>query len=348
MKSPALRRAVVRLLTALDDRELGREFDSDRARARLHFLVACLEGGPAGELESLSPSDLVLCDRLLQGLRKELLSSWSAVTPLPAADDVLALLAGIEKLHERLQPGTAETSFQSLLSSLRGPELVVELAHDLRSPLTSILFLAETLRNGNSGPMNDLQHRQMGIIYSAALSLISMAGNVIELVRDERSLLEKEPAPFSVSHAFDSVYNLVRPMIEEKEIIVRKVTPEEDHRLGFPLALSRVLLNLTTNAIKFTENGFVEIVATETGDGRVEFSVRDSGPGIDPEAVDQLFEPFRSLPTRDRIGLSGTGLGLSICRRLVSAMGGQLQYESEPRWGTRFFFSLHVPPVPRS
>src|SRR5438093_891231 len=116
-----------------------------------------------------------------------------------------------------------------------------------------------------------------------------------------------------------------------------------DERLGHPVALSRVLLNLTTNALKFTDQGYVEVVAQEVGDGnRVEFAVRDSGRGIPPGKVTTLFQPLRQESGRRGQLFSQTGLGLTICRKLVSAMKSELKVESRIGWGTRFFFELDL------
>jgi signal transduction histidine kinase len=342
--SPLVARAVERLQAKLKSATRCADLDPDRNTRHLELLRSILDGAPAPDFATFSTPDLLLFAHLLQGLRAQMLSS--AMLDEASAEDLLALLATLERTQEQLQTGAVDSSFLTMLSSLRGPELMVELAHDLRSPLTSILFLSETLRNQHSGPVNDLQHRQLGIIYSAALTMVSMAGDVIELVRGGQSLVEAEPAPFSIAHTMDSICDLVRPMLEEKEVVLRERRPQADQRLGFPLALNRVLLNLTTNAIKFTEKGFVEISAEELPGGLIHFSVRDSGNGIEPDAMDQLFEPFHTGPLRDRIGFSGAGLGLSICRRLVAAMGGELEVESNPGWGTRFHFQLHVPAVP--
>lgn len=142
-----------------------------------------------------------------------------------------------------------------------------------------------------------------------------------------------------------SVRDIVRPMAEEKGIEIRIVPPTSDHREGHAVALSRVLLNLTTNALKFTRQGFVEIGARQTTVPRVEFSVRDTGPGINQQSVESLYSAFRRAPTGQGYVLSGAGLGLALCRKLVSVMGGTLQLESRENWGTRFCFELELPPV---
>jgi len=183
-------------------------------------------------------------------------------------------------------PGSAAES-EDLASSLAGPnglELVVEMAHDLRSPLTSILFLAESLRSGQSSPVTDSQRRQLGLIYSAALCLCTAANDVLEVARGGDRLADKEPGPFSIVEVFKSVRDMVQPIAEEKGLPLHLKPARPDWRLGHARALSRVLLNLTTNALKFTEQGFVELTARALDATRVEFSVRDTGPGIDAAA----------------------------------------------------------------
>jgi signal transduction histidine kinase len=121
--------------------------------------------------------------------------------------------------------------------------------------------------------------------------------------------------------------------------------PSVDHRIGFSAALSRVLLNLLTNALQNTEDGFVEIAVRPKGVNRLEFSVRDTGVGLSDEARQALFDPFRRVRKGSRYGFSGSGLGLAICRRLLKAMQSELQYETAAGWGTRFYFDLELPPA---
>ena len=233
--------------------------------------------------------------------------------------------------------------FADRLSSPDGLELVVEVAHDLRSPLTSILFLAETLQRARSGPVNPVQERQLGLIYSAAFGLSSVASDVIELARGGDRLVDLDPIPFSVTDILESVRDIVQPIAEEKSLAVQLTAPEADFRIGHPVALSRVLLNLTTNALKFTAEGFVEVIALETGSRAVEFSVRDTGRGIPPQSMATLYEPFRRRQKPGEYAFSGSGLGLSICRKLVEAMGSTLEVETAPGYGTRFHFALDLP-----
>ena len=304
-------------------------------------LVAEVEARASGEevLETVAAS--VLARRVLGMIRARFIAMASEADPQPASPELVTVLLAIEQVEARLAP-TWDQHFADRMSGPDGLELVVEVAHDLRSPLTSILFLAETLLRGRSGPVTALQERQLGLIYSAAFGLSSVASDVVELVRGRDRLADLEPMPFSVSDIFESVRDIVRPIAEEKGLEVRLATPSKPFRLGHPVALNRVLLNLVTNALKFTDEGTVELAAQERGD-HVEFSVRDTGRGIPPQAMALLFEPFRRRQREREYAFSGSGLGLSICRKFVEAMGSQLEVQTELGKGTRFHFALVLP-----
>ena len=294
----------------------------------------------AGECPALPRS--ILARAQLSVLRSRLiaiLESWPA--PLDA-QHVVRLFMAVERVSNALELDWSQ-HFAGRLSGHDGLELVVEVAHDLRSPLTSILFLAETLQRGRSGPLTPVQERQLGLIYSAAFGLSTVASDVIELARGGDRLVDLEPIPFSINDIFESVRDIVLPIAEEKGLAVNLNPPDADFRIGHPVALSRVLLNLTTNALKFTNEGHVEVRGIALGPNRIEFSVRDTGRGIPPQAMATLYEPFRRRQRQAEYAFSGSGLGLSICRKLVEAMHSTMQVETEAGQGTRFYFVLDLP-----
>ncbi len=283
-----------------------------------------------------------LSRRLVAVIRSALLERLDTLDPAPAPAELLRLFGAVEQVSQRLEVDWSQR-FADRLSAPDGLELVVEVAHDLRSPLTSILFLAETLQRARSGPVTPVQERQLGLIYSAAFGLSSVASDVIELARGGDRLVDLDPMPFSITDILESVRDIVLPIAEEKSLEVRVTRPDADFRIGHPVALSRVLLNLTTNALKFTAEGHVEVAAQQLSPSRVEFSVRDTGRGIPPQSMATLFEPFRRRQKQGEYAFSGSGLGLSICRKLVEAMGSTLDVETGSDWGTRFFFVLELP-----
>jgi len=230
------------------------------------------------------------------------------------------------------------------LAGPNGPSIVVEMAHDIRSPLSSVLALAETLAQGAAGPVSEEQRRQLHLIHSAALYVCATASDLVEFARGDR-LAHPAPTPFSVADVLAAVRDLVRPVADARGLCVQLEVPSTDRRLGHPRPLSRVLLNLTTNALKVTERGSVTIAARECGTTRVEYSVTDTGPGIDPESLETLYEPFRKSGTDHRHHFCGTGLGLAICHKLVAAMGGEISVTTAIGRGTRFTFELETPPI---
>ena len=314
----------------------------EEAAAYLAHLCGAVRAVAAGQEPSHELPRTALSRRLLGLIRTAFLERVTPPAETPDAAQLLRLLGAMERVAHQLEPDWA----QHLADRLSGPdglELVVEVAHDLRSPLTSILFLAETLQRARSGPVNPVQERQLGLIYSAAFGLSSMASDVIELARGGDRLVDLDPIPFSVVDIFESVRDIVLPIAEEKSLEVRLATPIADFRVGHPVALSRVLLNLTTNALKFTNEGYVEVTGREAGPQLVEFSVRDTGRGIPQQSMETLFEPFRRRKKEGEYAFSGSGLGLSICRKLVEAMGSRLEVETAPEYGTRFHFTLELP-----
>ncbi len=343
LESSLLRRAARGILDARDD-------EAERTSAIITDLVETVERVLAGEEPDLDLGEIELphlYHRVLETLRHEILRRWreeEARVENVGASDVLHTISALERVRLRLWPAGRE----DMISRLGDPdayELLVEVAHDLRSPLSSILFLAETLRSGHSGPVNGLQTSQLGLIYSAALGIVTMCSDVVDLARSRASYGEDKPSPFSVGEIFDQIHETVRPMAEEKGVTLAFAAPERDQFEGYPVLLTRALLNLVTNALKFTEEGTVSIRAEEIERELVEFSVEDSGPGLEPEQLEHLFQPFKKSPGRSGHFFSGSGLGLSIVRRLVVAMDSKLQVESSPGKGTRFHFRLELPPA---
>ncbi len=307
------------------------------ARALVGALRDEGSGGAAPVLEGLLP--FVPARRVLESLRAAVLERVDA-TVEPQA--VVQVARGFERLQRALDKHAAQR-FATRLTGADAQQLIVEMAHDMRSPLGSILILAERLRAGTGGELTPVQVRQLGLIYSAAFGLSSLSSDVIELARGGTTLVEQQPLPFSVADVLQSVLDILRPMAEEKRLTMTASGPHADHRVGHGSALNRVLLNLTTNAIKFTSTGSVAVTCRELDRTRIEFSVQDTGRGIPSHVLDNLFEAFRQRQVPGDYAFSSAGLGLSICQLLVRAMGGGLGVETELERGTRFYFTLDLP-----
>ena len=265
---------------------LGRE----SAAEALEGIVAHLRAPEPAE-DSWEPGDRLLARRLGEALSRGILAHWRS-HPGGDASEYLNTLAALDGLTQGLLNEHAG-DFAARLADPDGYELVVEVAHDLRSPLNSITFLAETLRSGHSGPVTDQQRAQLGLIYGASLGITSIVSDVVDLAHAGGEAFEEEPRAFSIHATFESVKSLVKPLAEVKAVEFRTAITVNDRVLGHSLALSRVLANLVINGLKFTEHGWVEVSAGPAGPERVEFSVRDTGRGISEENQKKLYDPFR-------------------------------------------------------
>lgn len=316
---------------------------SDEVAPPLSTVTAALKraiDGEAIEVTGLPPT--LASKRMVDLFRRAVLGRLGREGASADGVALVSLFAAFERVQEALDRDAAQR-FTNRLSGTDGTQLVIEVAHDMRSPLGSILFLAERLRTGQSGAVSPIQERQLGLIYSAAFGLSSLASDVIELARGGDRLVDHDPIPFSVSELLQAVRDILQPVAEEKGLALRLTPPETDSRIGYPAALNRVLLNLTTNALKFTAAGSVDVVCRQLSRTAIEFSVRDTGRGIPGPVLDTLFDAFRRRQRPGDYTFSSAGLGLSICQKLVRAMGGDMKVETEVERGTRFYFQLDLP-----
>ena len=266
--------------------------------------------------------------------------------------EIVAVLSAMEELTSVAKPlpkptvvqtqFVAPNGFVEKLESSDASNAVLEIAHDMRSPLSAILFLVETLRTGQSGPVTAVQERQLGLVYGAALGLSGLASDIIEATRGNLMANEK-PQPLSIATTIQDVCNIVAPVAEEKQLQLTQTYPPTDVRLGYVTALHRVLLNLTNNALKYTPKGQVAVGATELDWNRVEFWVEDTGRGIPDHVIAMLFSEFR--PGASGMRFSSAGLGLVICRSLLAKMNSTLRVDTAHEQGTRFSFILDLPPA---
>ncbi len=333
---PSELRAAARKVAAAARPENGRSPLVDEILA-----IACELGGTRivardGPLPTIHRSVIDL-------FRTALLQEWSSKPPQDAA-----AVVGVLRRLDALANLPGEQADATALIGSGGIETAAEIAHDFRSPLGSILLLADTLQKGLSGPVSGLQRRQLGIIYSAALALSSFADDIIDVVRGGNGLIEPEPRPFSMWDLLLSLSDLVQPLADGKDLELRvtsEIPEATDLRLGYPVMLQRVLLNLTTNALKFTDTGWVELLIEPMGQDRLAFTIRDTGGGVPEHVMGKIRQAFGEAPvTEPHTRVSSSALGLGICIRLLKAMGAELRVESSSGSGSRFHFELDLPP----
>jgi signal transduction histidine kinase len=336
------------LATAVDRAvvELTRVERTDAAeiREKLSRVARVALGATSNVPGRRGPVDLdtlmILPGHYVDALRRALLEEVARGDVRLEAYELARGLGALDRVSTEQSPGSHH-DFARHLASPDGANAVVEIAHDMRSPLTSILFLVDTLRRGRSGPVSPVQERQLGLIYGAALGLNTLASDVIDAVRGGHRLVDGRPVPFSLAELILGICDTVRPVSEEKGLPLVHVLSATDGRSGYPAAIGRVLLNLVTNALKYTRDGSVEIGCRDVTEDRVTFWVQDTGEGIPPHVMDMLFDGFR--PSASGMRFSNAGLGLAMCKNFLEAMESRLEVQSTAHTGTRFSFELTLP-----
>lgn len=229
-------------------------------------------------------------------------------------------------------------------------DFLATMSHEMRTPLNGILGMSDMLSRTR------LEHRQaehLETLRTCADNLLALVNDVLDLSKVESGNLELEDNPFEPRLLVDDVLamNAVRAQTKEIEFFAVVDSQVPEGLLGDMTRARQTLTNLVANAVKFTHAGEIEVrVALKKGpsgepDAFVEFSVRDTGIGIDASTRNRLFSPFTQADGSISRRFGGSGLGLAISRRLVEAMGGVIDFESEAGRGSRFFFTLPCKPT---
>ncbi|HEY8906769.1 MAG TPA: two-component regulator propeller domain-containing protein [Rhodoferax sp.] len=230
---------------------------------------------------------------------------------------------------------------------------LAHMSHELRTPLNGILGYADILAGG-AGSDRSLSEG-LEIIRQSGEHLLTLINDVLDLVRIEAGRIELHPAPFMLAGFLKQITGIMRARAEAKQLALTsdELSPLPAGVLADETRLRQVLLNLLGNAVKFTDHGQVslnvevlEYTEAEVGEPQatLRFSVKDSGPGIAPEQLQRIFEPFEQVGGINRRA-EGAGLGLAISRQIVQQMGGQLQVQSTLGQGSVFWFDVVLPVI---
>jgi len=213
------------------------------------------------------------------------------------------------------------------------------MSHEIRTPLNAVLGLTGLLADS---PLNRRQRDYADKIQLSAHALRALIDDVLDFSKIEAGALQLEQAPFSLSAILRTAAAVVSANTRTKPIeTLFDVAPDiPDALIGDALRLQQILLNLTGNAAKFTEAGAIIVsvrrLSAESGSVTLEFAVRDTGIGIPPEHLGQIFAEFAQADSSTSRKFGGAGLGLAICARLTELMGGTIDVESAERWGSEF------------
>lgn len=263
----------------------------------------------------------------------------------------------LRELNESLESKVADRTEQLRSALVRAESadrtksaFLATMSHELRTPLNSIIGFTGIVLKGLAGPLLPEQTKQLGMVRNSARHLLDLINDVLDISKIEAGELQIRPKSFDLRESVDRVVNSVRPQAAAKSLSLDVIYSRSDDTIvSDQRRVEQTLLNLLNNAIKFTDRGGVTLRVDETTPGAnaavseratVRLQVADSGIGIRPEDIEQLFKPFRQIDTGLSRRHEGTGLGLAICRRLVELLGGTISVESELGRGSVFTVTL--------
>ncbi|MDX5363570.1 MAG: response regulator [Pseudazoarcus pumilus] len=258
--------------------------------------------------------------------------------------------ANLERQVEQRTAELREAKEEAERASRVKSDFLANMSHEIRTPMNAILGMLYLSLKGDLPPQlrNHLNKAQ-----GAAHSLLGIINDILDISKIEAGKLELEHIEFGLDGVLEQLADAVSYQAEHKgiEFLIRYDPQIPPRLVGDPLRLGQILLNLCSNAIKFTEQGEVELAfrRLDERDGHisVQVSVRDSGIGMTPDVQAQLFEKFSQADQSTTRRFGGTGLGLAICRNLVEMMGGRIWVEdSEPGKGTTMSFTVELGRVP--
>jgi PAS domain S-box-containing protein len=292
----------------------------DGSRFQTNLYIRAIRGGSGGTL--------------LEGFVEDITEKKRAAAALREAHDVLE-----RRVAERTAELSAANERLTELDRLKS-QFLAGMSHELRTPLNSIIGFTSLMRRGLSGPVNEEQAKQLGIVHSSAAHLLSLINDLLDVSRIEAGRADLLREPFDFVEVASEVVRSLQPMADRKGLRVTVEMPQPAiPMLGDRKRALQILLNLVNNGLKFTESGTVRIAAV-LAENTLQVEVADSGIGMKAEHLGMLFEAFRQVDGSARRVYEGTGLGLYLCRRLLSLMGGEIRVESEYGKGSRFVYSM--------
>lgn len=229
-------------------------------------------------------------------------------------------------------------------------QFLANMSHELRTPLNAIIGYDEAMLGGMVGEFTSNQSKLLGHIQHNSRRLLGLINDVLDLSKIESGSLQVFLSPISPHKVIQETVESLRSLADEKQIYLKtqfsNTVPEVI--LGDTNKLQQVLVNLVSNAIKFTDKGGVTVDVSVVDTSRWLLEVRDTGIGMPADALASIFEPFHQIDTTDKRKYKGTGLGLAISKRLVESLAGKIEVKSTPGEGSTFSVMLPRAYVPET
>jgi len=275
---------------------------------------------------------------------EETMVAYNAATLFDPDHKLRGIFATVREITERkrFERQLQETNLELARADRAKDRFLASMSHELRTPLNAIIGFTGTLLMKLPGPLNSEQEEQLQTVQSSGRHLLSIINDLLDLAKIESGKWEGDFQELDCAEVAQGVVDGLRPLARNKGLSFIVVAPDQPVRAAIDLrALNQILINLSNNAIKFTDAGEVRLEVKETtfeGEAAVRFDVIDTGIGIKQEDQAELFEAFEQLKKHLAAPREGTGLGLYICQRLAGLLGGSIEFTSEFGKGSTFSF----------
>ncbi len=314
------------------------------------FLPARMRKGASVVFDSLMAGEIGLVEqfenpvvtssgeeRLIAWNNSVLRESGSIVGVLSSGEDITERKKAEEDLEDYLQQlEQANTRLQEMdqLKSI----FLASMSHELRTPLNAIIGFTGMILMGIAGEINEEQRKQLGMVKSSANHLLSLINDILDISKVEAGKVELSLEEFRLDDVVGEVVESLSHVAVEKGVELVTELPEGITVFGDRRRIKQVLMNLVSNAVKFTSEGSVRIAAVVLEDDRLEIRVADTGAGIRDEDMNRLFQPFQQVDPSLTKSLEGTGLGLYLSQKLASLLKADISAKSEYGKGSEFTF----------
>ncbi len=281
----------------------------------------------------------------------------SKTEPNAFADDTVQLIQTLSsslsaiiqnaRLLRQLQTANARLREVDKLKS----QFLANMSHELRTPLNSIIGFSRVILKGIDGPLTTMQEQDLSTIHESGKHLLNLVNDILDQAKIEAGKMELSYTYFSVSDLAKSVMSTAVGLVKDKPIrLHQEIEADLPPVWGDEFRSRQVLLNLVSNASKFTTQGSVTVSAfriEENDRPMIQISVTDTGIGIPQDKLDSIFEAFQQVENTTARQYEGTGLGLPIAKSLIEMQGGRIWVNSEPGIGSTFSFTLPTVPLPK-
>ncbi len=300
-------------------------------------ITAPMVGEMSARLRSQMP-DSVLAE--VQQQNQELLSTLAELKA--RQEELLQLTRELEETNRGMAALYDELDEKA--SNLRRADemktrFLSNMSHEFRTPLSSIRALSRLLLSGSDGELSEEQHKQVSFILQGTVALNEMVDDLLDLAKIEAGKVDVRAASVDVGEVFSTLRGMLRPLLVDSPLALVFDAPPNMTLYTDQGKLAQILRNFVSNAIKFTEVGAVVVRARPRGQ-HIDFTVTDTGLGIEARHLDLIFEEFNQVENHLQAKVKGTGLGLPLCRKLAALLNGSVQAASTPGSGSVFTLTL--------